>query len=119
MVADRQRGGTIPLPLPPELMEVSMITVNDKYVIQVDAYNFIVCKNDPHTVTDSKTGRTRTEYSAVCYLGSLENALLAIRQLMIRDGLKNADTDLPGALRTVRQITADFKQTIKQVLEEA
>lgn len=95
-----------------------MITVNDRYIIQVDKYNFIVCKNDPHTVTDSKTGRSRTEYTVVGYLGSLENALFLIRRLMIRDGLENADTDLAGALRMVRQITDEFERTIKRMLGE-
>jgi hypothetical protein len=94
---------------PNDIMRFPSAQLEQKYIDPCDTcqYNSLDWHEEP---CESCT--------VVGYLGSLENALFLIRRLMIRDGLENADTDLVGALRTVRQITDEFERTMKRVLGE-
>jgi hypothetical protein len=101
------------------ILEVQqVIKVNEKYLIDVDDYNYTVYENKPQQVVDKQTGKEHTRYPAIGYFGGLQKALLFIRDRMVRDELKGADTDLCGALEVVTNITNDFKQVMDRILAE-
>lgn len=93
-----------------------MIHVTDKYLIGVDDLNYTVHINRPQT-KKGRNGKDSTFYPVVGYCGSLENALLLIRERLIRDGLKNAESTLFQAISEVKRITTEFEEVVKGVTE--
>ena len=95
-----------------------MIKVNEKYLIDVDDYNYTVYENKPQQVVDKQTGKEHTRYPAIGYFGGLQKALLFIRDRMVRDELKNLEGTLEEALRVVNNITSDFQSVMDRILAE-
>lgn len=95
-----------------------MIKVNEKYLIDVDNYNYTVYENKPSTYFDKSKNKEATNYPVVGYYSSLYKALLGVRDRMVRDELKNLEGSLEEALRVVNNITSDFQSVMERILAE-
>ena len=92
-----------------------MIMINEDYSIDIDDSNYMVVSTEQKTRTD-KTGKERLERTVYGYYTSLGNALEAVRELMVKDELKDGCLSLSEAVRAVCRVTKDFEQTIKQCM---
>lgn len=90
-----------------------MITVNDRWVIQVDPNNYIVCQNKPKT--DKRTGKV--SYDAEGYFRSLSDALEYISDEEVRISLSDGDKTLPEAVSTVARVRNEMSALLRQILE--
>ena len=94
-----------------------MISVTEKYLIEVDDLNYTVYVNRPKKETDKKTGKQRDRYPVVGYYGSMADAVSAVRARVIRDGLKNVNGPLSEAIEEVKRISTEFDKTMKEIFE--
>lgn len=91
-----------------------MITVNDRWVIQVDQNNYTVCRNNPKP--DKKTGRVT--YDAEGYFRTLSGALEYISDEEVRISLSDGDKTLSEAVSTVARVRNEMSELIRRVLED-
>ena len=92
-----------------------MITVNDNWVINVDGMNYAVCRNKPRI--EKKTGKVG--YIAEAYFSTLGNAIEYIIKQSATDKLTVTDTDLKGAISTIRTTQEEIAEIIKQAIPDA
>lgn len=92
-----------------------MITVNKDWVINVDDKNYIVCRNKPQV--DKKTGKV--SYDGIAYFGTLSGALEYIVRQSATDKLVVKDTDLEGAITTIRATQEEIAAIIKKAIPDA
>lgn len=95
-----------------------MIKVNEKYLIDVDDYNYTVYEDKPSTYFDKSKNKDVIKRPVVGYYSSLSKALLGIRDRMVRDELKNLEGTIEEALRVVNNITSDFQSVMDRILAE-
>lgn len=94
-----------------------MITVNERWIIQVEGYNYIVCKNAPK-LTTNKDGKERTEYPTRGYFHTFSQALQFISDEEVRISLSDGDKTLPEAVTTVRRVRDEMHRKIDEMLKE-
>ena len=92
-----------------------MIQINGDYMIDMDRDNYIVVDAGLKTKV-GKDGKERKDRTVYGYYSSLGNALNAVRDLMVKDELKDGCLSLSEAVRAVCRVTKDFEQTIKQCM---
>lgn len=91
-----------------------MIVVNERWVILVDEYNYIVAPNKP--MKDSKTGADK--YRAKAYCRSLSNALECILEEEVRISLADGEKSLGEAVSTVRTVCEEMRSLFDRFLED-
>ena len=94
-----------------------MIRINDDWVIDVDAYNYIL-KRDLHRMEKSRDKKTMVPaYTTIGYYGSLRKALERLREEIIRERLRDGLRTLTEALQTIRECNKEWSELIEKVLE--
>lgn len=91
-----------------------MIVVNERWVILVDEYNYIVAPNKP--MKDSKTGADK--YKAKAYCRSLSDALERVLEEEVRISLADGEKSLGEAVSTVRTVCEKMRSTFDRILED-
>lgn len=95
-----------------------MIRFNDDWVIDVDAYNYIL-KRDLHKMEKSRDGKSMVPaYNTVGYYGSLRKALEHLREEIIRDKLRDGTHPLCEALQTIRDCTREWNEAVERIMSE-
>ncbi len=99
-----------------------MITVNGDWVIDVDDRNYIVCRNKPNLDKD-KNPVVRKDgnysYDALAFFGTLQGAIEFIMKQSATDKLITTNTDLKGAISTIRATQEEIAEIIKQAIPDA
>lgn len=93
-----------------------MIVVNDRWVIDVDAYNYIVCKNKPRP--KEKNGKTYMEYPTVSYHRTLSEACKAILDEEVRISMGEGTKTLAEAVTAMREVCSEMRGLIDKILED-
>lgn len=93
-----------------------MVTVNERWVIQIDGLNYTVCQNKPKEET--KDGKTYVTYPARAYCRTLADALKWCADEEVRNSLLDGDKTLLEAVATVRKVRKDMHQMINRILQE-
>lgn len=88
---------------PLEELEAEMIKVTDKYLVAVTSYDYQV--------------REKGNKAVLAYFGKFENAVLYIREQLIKDGLESSKT-LDDAIRVICDANEQFESIIKNVFPE-
>ena len=80
-----------------------MVTVNERWIIQVDGLNYTVCQNKPKE--EIKDGKTHVTYPARAYGRTLGDALKWCADEEVRNSLTDGDHSRipPNSLAPVRQ----------------
>lgn len=88
-----------------------MIRINDDYVIDVDSLNYTVMR-DYHKIDKDGKQILRAEG----YYTTLEKALLAVREMLVKKSLGESEYTLESALTCVRTINNEFVDTFRKVV---
>lgn len=81
-----------------------MIQIIDDYVIDVDENNYTV-KIDKHKQTTDKKGNVSNVYTIVGYYNNLKNAIIGIKNDMIRKSLSDGIISLESAIKRIEDIS--------------
>ena len=99
-----------------------MIQINDKYVIDVDAYNFTLQKKLNAAVKVKgveqldENGKPIPQYQSVGYYNTLEKALDGFAHLYVREALIDSGKMTIGeAIQIIERSNAEVKALIKDV----
>lgn len=79
-----------------------MIRVNERWIIQVDEYNYVVCQNKPKLST--KEGKEYTTYPAKGYFRGLPEALRFIFNEEVRISLADGEKSLLEAVDAISRV---------------
>ena len=93
-----------------------MIVVNDRWVIDVDAYNYIVCKNKP--IKEVKDGKEFIRYPSRSYHRTLSDALQAICDEEVRISLGESTKTLAEAVTAISEVRNEVMGLIDKILED-
>lgn len=88
-----------------------MIELIDDYVILVDDYCYTLAKKKQ--TVDKRTGKTKLAY--IGYFGTVEGALTALAKQLAKDKLKDAHTDLAGAVDAIRESNDEVKKLLENL----
>ena len=94
-----------------------MIVVNNRWVIQVDEWNYTVCQNKPRQNT-RKDGKVETRYPIKSYHRTLSDALQAICDEEVRISLTDDTKTLAEAIADVRRVRNEVRKMIEELLED-
>ena len=79
-----------------------MIELWDNYVIDADAFQFILGK--PSTSIDKRTGRVRGALDSATYHKTMGQALLTFHGIQLRNGIESESHTLESAIALSKQI---------------
>lgn len=94
-----------------------MIRIDNDYVINVDANNYMPCV-DLHKTTTDKKGNVTNRYFNIAYCSTLENALEAILNYKMQKYLAEYDVTLEQAINAIHSIKDEFRKTIEGVIND-
>lgn len=92
-----------------------MIELIDNWVVLVDDYNYTLARITG-TRIDKKTGRESPAYKVQGYYRSLESAVKALGEQLIRDCLKDRRTSLAEAVHTITESNKRMETLLHEVL---
>ena len=95
-----------------------MIRVNEDYIIEIDAMNYIAKLDKHKVVVDKKTGKTTPVFDTIGYLGTLEGALNKIKDDMIKRKICADVFTIEEAIIEIKNINKDFIDTFNMVMQE-
>ena len=98
-----------------------MIRINDDWIIDTDPYNYIV-KKDLHKQTKQKSGNSYVladSYSVVGYYGTLQAALLALSEEIVKDKLSAACYSLAEAVEVLKECREEWEKLVRTIDEVA
>lgn len=96
-----------------------MIRINDDWVIDIDAYNYIIRK-DLHKETKQKRGKgyaLMDAFYTAGYYGTLEAALSALNEIIIKDRLSKADYALAEAVAVIKECREEWEKLVEKIDE--
>ena len=94
-----------------------MVTVNERWVIQIDEWNYTVCQNKPRIKV--KDGKERTEYPVKGYFRGLPEALQFIFNEEVRISLADGNKTLAEAVTAVSRVRDEMHELFAGIMEEA
>lgn len=94
-----------------------MIRVNEDYIIEVDALNYIP-KIDKHKVSKDKDGKERAVFDTIGYCSTLAGALCKIKEDMYKDCIAEKEISLYEALNELKRVNKEFENIFNRVLEQ-
>jgi len=93
-----------------------MIRINDDWVIDVDAYNYVL-KKDMHRDKVRKDGTVEHVWDVRGYFSGPEKALKRLREEIIRDELREAEIGLPEAVTAIQRCTREWSEIIERIMK--
>ena len=94
-----------------------MIVVNDRWVIQVDDYNYIVCQNKP-VMKKRPDGSSGLSYPSRSYHRTLSEACKAILDEEVRISLSDGTKTLSEAVTAISEVRNEVMGLIDKILED-
>lgn len=87
-----------------------MIKLINGYYIDAEDYGYSLCHGEPKKEKSGKIKR-----NIIGYYGSISAAIEACRQELVHEYVQNAENGLAEALRTIRMISNDVKEALKDI----
>ena len=89
-----------------------MIRLINGYYIKAEGIGYSLCYGEP-AKERRKNGKTIYRYNVKGYYGTVAEAVEGCRRELVHDFASNADTDLVGACRAIREISKDVIEALK------
>lgn len=90
-----------------------MIRIDEDFVINVDANNYMPCV-DLHKVSTDKNGNTTDRYYTIGYYSTLDKAVKGIIDYKVRKHLSSNEVSLKQAVNTIQQVYAEYESFLKE-----
>lgn len=92
-----------------------MIRILDNYVVIPEAYDYMLAKDTVRV--SKKTGAP--DVKPLSYHGSLRQAIVALRKVMVRKSLSEVDGSLSDALNVIQRVNKRFEAVLNKAMEES
>lgn len=93
-----------------------MIRIDNDYVIDIDANNYIPCV-DLHKKVNNGKGKMIDGYMTIGFYNSLEGALQGLLDYKVKKSLSDGEKSLETAVGTLRGIYKEFEELVKTIKE--
>lgn len=94
-----------------------MIAVNERWIIQIDDYNYTVCQNKPQEYT-LKDGSKGVRYPTRGYFRTVTDALQFIFDEEVRVSLGDGTKSLCEAVEAIRTARNEVRGMIDRIMED-
>ena len=93
-----------------------MIEIVDNYKVLVDDYNYTLIYDTGKT--RERDGKVEHVYKYLGYYGTLEKAVEACYDILLRNGMKERSLGLPEAVHSIKETTRSFRQYLHSIFDE-